>query len=142
MLIIYRNEPLLFVNGPPVYIKVSVTVEESTSVFMLNSDEQIESVKEEQLDLREQEQVKVLEALPSTNPVIQRKINYLSHSFRRQAYQPLQFVMKEETVTGAIGKIEEETVWIELTGEHQEMIAVEMGEIEEVLWRGKPFEEN
>ena len=33
-----RNEPLLFVKGPPVFIKVVVKDEESTSVFVGNED--------------------------------------------------------------------------------------------------------
>lgn len=132
MLTIFQNKPLLFVDGPPIFIKVAITVEESTSVFLLNS--------EEQSMLENEEQVSVAEALP-VNPGIQRKIIYLSNSFRRQAYQPLQFVLEEETLSGTIEKIEEETVWIDLEGADQEIIAVEMGKIEEVLWRGKPFDE-
>ena len=34
-----QNEPLMFVHGPPVYIRVATTDEESTSVFVLNEDE-------------------------------------------------------------------------------------------------------
>ena len=60
-------------------------------------------------------EVSATEALP-VNPGIQRKIIYLSNSFRRQAYQPLQFVLEEETLSGTIEKIEEETVWIDLGG--------------------------
>ena len=33
VLTIFRNKPLLFVDGPPVFIKVAIIVEESTSVF-------------------------------------------------------------------------------------------------------------
>lgn len=132
MLNIYQNEPLLFVDGPPVFIKVAIIVEESTSVFILNNEEQ--SV------LENEEQVSVAEVLPA-NPGIQRKVIYLSNSFRRQAYQPLQFVLEEETLSGRIEKIEQGTVWIDLEGAIHEIIAVEMGKIEEVLWRGKPFEE-
>jgi len=129
---IYRNKPLLFVDGPPVFIKVAIIVEESTSVLILNNEEQ--SV------LENDEQESVVEALP-VNPGIQRKVIYLSNSFRRQAYQPLQFVLEEETLSGAIAKIDQGTVWIDLEGDTHDIIAVEMGKIEEVLWRGKPFEE-
>lgn len=132
MLNIYQNKPLLFVDGPPVFIKVAIIVEESTSVFLLNNEE--ESVVENE------EQLSVTEVVP-VNPGIQRKIIYLSNSFRRQAYQPLQFVLEEETLAGTIEKIEEETVWIDLEGVNHEIIAVEMGKIEEILWRGKPFDE-
>ncbi|MEK4406644.1 MULTISPECIES: hypothetical protein [Sporosarcina] len=132
MLNIYQNKPLLFVDGPPVFIKVAIIVEESTSVFLLNN--------EEELVVENEEQISVTEVVP-VNPGIQRKIIYLSNSFRRQAYQPLQFVLEEETLSGTIEKIEEETVWIDLEGVNHEIIAVEMGKIEEVLWRGKPFDE-
>ena len=57
----------------------------------------------------------------------------MSNRFRRQAYQPLQFVLEEETLSGTIEKIEEETVWIDLEGDDHEIVAVEMGKIEEVL---------
>ncbi|MBO0601471.1 hypothetical protein I2483_07340 [Sporosarcina sp. E16_3] len=90
--------------------------------------------------LENEEEVIATEALP-VNPDIQRKIIYLSNSFRRQAYQPLQFILEEETLSGTIEKVEEETVWIDLEGANHEIIAVEMGKIEEVLWRGKPFDE-
>lgn len=90
--------------------------------------------------MENEEQLSVTEVVP-VNPGIQRKIIYLSNSFRRQAYQPLQFVLEEETLSGTIEKIEEETVWIDLEGVNHEIIAVEMGKIEEVLWRGKPFDE-
>lgn len=90
--------------------------------------------------LENEEEVIATEALP-VNPGIQRKIIYLSNSFRRQAYQPLQFILEEETLSGTIEKIEEDTVWIDLEGADHEIIAVEMGKIEEVLWRGKPFDE-
>jgi len=129
---IYRNKPLLFVDGPPVFIKVAIIAEESTSVSSLNNEEQ--SV------LENEEQVSVAEVLP-VNLGVQRKVIYLSNSFRRQAYQPLQFVLEEETLSGTIEKIEQGTVWIDLEGADHEIIAVEMGNIEEVLWRGKPFEE-
>ncbi|AMQ07463.1 hypothetical protein AZE41_16825 [Sporosarcina psychrophila] len=122
----------MFVDGPPVFIKVAIIVEESTSVFLLNN--------EEELVVENEEQISVTEVVP-VNPGIQRKIIYLSNSFRRQAYQPLQFVLEEETLSGTIEKIEEETVWIDLEGVNHEIIAVEMGKIEEVLWRGKPFDE-
>ena len=39
VLIILRNEPLMFVQGPPVFIRVVVKDEESTSVFVLNEDD-------------------------------------------------------------------------------------------------------
>ncbi|HJF32690.1 MAG TPA: hypothetical protein K8V56_13080 [Sporosarcina psychrophila] len=130
MLTIFRNEPLLFVDGPPIFIKVAITVEESTSIFISTSEERPVAEYEEQ--------VSVVEALP-VDPIMQRKVIYLSNSFRRQAYQPLQFVMEDETVTGTIEKVEEETVWIGLGGENDEVVAVEMAKIEEILWRGKPF---
>ena len=62
--------------------------------------------------------------------------------FPRQVYQPLQFVLGDETLTGTIEKIEGETVLIEIDEGDKEFVAVEMGRIEEILWRGDPFAEN
>ena len=44
--IIFQNEPLLFVHGPPVFIRVAITEEESTSVFILNEEESRYLVKQ------------------------------------------------------------------------------------------------
>ena len=138
MLIIFRNEPLLFVHGPPVYNKITITVEESTSVIMLNEEALEVSDVVERI---EQEQQDVTQSLEVADPSVIRRIVYLGSPFPRQVYQPLQFVMGDETLTGIIEKIEGETVLIEIDEGEKEFVAVEIGRIEEILWRGSPFVE-
>jgi hypothetical protein len=139
VLIIYRNEPLLFVNGPPVFIKVAIEVEESTSVFILNVEELEESVEIEQEERAEHEETNSLKV---TDPTVIRRIMYLATPFPRQVYQPLQFVLGDETLTGIIEKIEGNTVLIEIDEGDKEFVAVEMGSIDEILWRGTPFDKS
>ena len=144
VLIIYRNEPLLFVHGPPVFMKIAITVEESTSVFVIDGGELEATIDviEEGLEEKEIDENQVSEKIKSisvADPSIVKRIMYLGTSFPRQAYQPLQFVLSDETLTGKIEKIEGETLFIEVKGGDNEFVAVEMGNISEILWRGNPF---
>ena len=150
MLIIFRNEPLLFVHGPPVYNKIRIIVEESTSVFVLNEEALEESIvterkeqkeQEEQKEQKEQEKHDVTQSLKVADSSVIRRIIYLGSPFPRQVYQPLQFVMGDETLTGIIEKIDGDTVLIEIDEGEKEFVAVEIGRIEEILWRGNPFVE-
>lgn len=138
----FHNEPLLFVQGPPVYIKVITKDEESTSVFGTDEEDlkvSGEVAKEEQ----QQQETPDLQEKPhlekSVNPSIARKINYLGTPFARQVYRPLQFRLGDETLKGTIEKIEGETLIIEMMEGEKEFVAIEMGKIEEILWRGDPF---
>jgi hypothetical protein len=133
VLIIFRNKPLLFVDGPPVFIKIAITVEESTSVFILNEGE----VEETSEEVQEESRLAL-----AVHPSVIRRISYLGSPFPRQVYRPLQFVLDDETLTGTIEKIEGETVLIETTEGEKEIIAIDMRRIEEILWRGDPFLED
>lgn len=119
MQIISYKEPLLFVQGPPIFIRVIATDEESTSVFLLNEDE--------------------VKSVVKAKPSILRRITYLEKGFQREVYRPLQFVIGDELLKGSIDKVERETVFINLDGEGEEIVAVELASIEEILWRGEPF---
>ena len=132
MRIIYQNEPLLFVDGPPIYIRVASTDEESTSVFVLNEDE---FTKPSDAELNE------VDTVLTVNPSIYKRITELGKPFQRQVYRPLQFILGEETLSGEIKKIDGETVLINLVGEEDLVVSVEMSTIEEILWRGAPFKE-
>lgn len=154
VLIIYPNEPLLFVHGPPVFIKVAFLVEESTSVFILNGEESEVSseMKQEeqkvQVEQMFQEKQKVQEKQVEapvqkvTDPSISRRIMYLATPFPRQVYQPLEFVLGDETLIGIIENVEGETITIEIEEGDKEFVSVDMGSIEEILWRGNPFDIN
>ena len=139
MLIILRNEPLIFFQGPPVFIKVVTKHEESTSVFML-SGEELEVASE--FEAVQEETPEQLTAVKVADPSLLRKIMYLGTPFSRQVYRPLQFVLDGETLTGSIEKIEGETVLIGIGEDASELVSVEMARIEEILWRGDPFVED
>ncbi|WP_210469590.1 hypothetical protein [Sporosarcina sp. 6E9] len=131
MRIIYKNEPLLFVHGPPIYFRVATTEEESTSVFVLN-EEEIEDFIEDAEEVQE---------TAHKNSEVFNKIISLGRPFQRQIYKPLQFVLENEVLKGAINKVEGETLFIELVDEEDLIVAIEINAINEVLWRGKPFQE-
>ncbi len=138
MLIIFPNEPLLFVHGPPVFNKITITVEESTSVLLVNEEAHEVSGETER---EEQEQQVEMKSLKVADPTVIRRIMYLSTPFPRQVYKPLQFILGDETLTGTIEKIEGETIVIEIDEGEKDFVAVEIGKIEEILWRGNPFVE-
>lgn len=137
VLIILRNEPLIFFQGPPVFIKVVTKHEESTSVFMLSGEE-----PEAASEVVQEETPEQVTAVKVADPSLVRKIMYLSTPFSRQVYRPLQFVLDGETLMGSIEKIEGETILIGVGEEAGELVSVEMARIEEILWRGDPFVED
>lgn len=71
------------------------------------------------------------------NPVVMNKLRYLSAPFQRQAYTPLQFIVDGNMIKGAIQKVEDSMVWIESDDMTTE---VEIAKIEDILWRGQPFD--
>lgn len=116
-------------QGPPVYVKVSILEEESTSVFVPNVVSEWETVDIQPSNQTESHVV---------NPTIMNKIRYLSKPFQKQAYKPLQFMIEGGIVKGAIQKVEDNILWIEADDSITE---VEIAKIEDVLWRGQPFDE-
>ncbi len=142
VLIILRNEPLMFVQGPPVFIRVVTKHEESTSVFVVNEDAQGLSVETDREENEKQELQGKSQLVKVASPSVIRRINYLALPFPRQVYRPLQFVLDNETITGIIEKIDGETILIGNDDGEKEYVAIEMGSIEEILWRGDPFVES
>lgn len=132
MRIILRNEPLLFIEAPPVFVRVEITDEESTSIFVQSEEEYMEPFEEEAYDMPP---VPVL----SVNPSIANRIADLSGPFQRQVYKPLQFIVGDETVSGEIDRVIDEIVFVKLTEKEDVIVELDMGMIEEILWRGKPF---
>lgn len=133
MLSILRNEPLLFVQGPPVYTKILIRDEESTSIFRFMNDDDSKIVEETVQE--------AVAPVKMANPSLVKKVLYLGSPFQRQVYQPLQFVLAEETLTGTIEKIEGETIVVELHEGTKEFVAIDISHIKEILWRGSPFDE-
>lgn len=110
-------------------MKVSILEEESTSVFIPN-------------DVSVREAVDIMPSVQTeshvVNPTILNKIRYLSRPFQKQAYSPLQFVVEGDIVKGAIQKMEDNILWIEA---EDRITEIEIEKIEDVLWRGQPFDE-
>ncbi|MCG7344630.1 hypothetical protein MHZ92_10815 [Sporosarcina sp. ACRSL] len=109
-------------------MKVVTFEEESTSVFVPK-----EELVREKIDVTPSVQA----VSHVVNPAILEKISYLSAPFQKQVYKPLQFVIEGESVKGTIQKVENDIVWIEAGDLITE---VEISKIEDVLWRGQPFD--
>lgn len=136
------NEPLLFVHGPPVFIRVAVTEEdESTSVFVPNG---LEFELEEFEDFEEfYERDPEMEEIPvAINPSIAPKIAYLASPFQRQVYRPLQFIVGDETISGEIKQIDGDKVLIAVEKEKDLVVPLDINMIKEILWRGMPFQKD
>ncbi|MDW0117026.1 hypothetical protein QTL97_08775 [Sporosarcina thermotolerans] len=110
-------------------MKRIVVEEESTSVFVLNE----ESVKET-IEIASSSQV---EQSKVVDPIILGKILYLSGPFQRAAYKPLQFLVDGKSVKGTIQRVEDDLLWIDAD---DEVTKLEIGKIDDVLWRGQSFE--
>ncbi len=124
------KDPLIFVQGPPpVYMKRVVVEEESTSVFVPNEESVQETLKIASLSQVEQSKV--------VDPIILGKILYLSGPFQRAAYKPLQFLVEGKSVKGTIQRVEDDLLWIDAD---DEVTKLEIGKIDDVLWRGQSFE--
>ncbi|MEK3935352.1 hypothetical protein MKY41_08515 [Sporosarcina sp. FSL W7-1349] len=142
-----HNEPLLFIQTPPVYVRITFTEEpapleeESTSIFAPRSGQEIEKSSVQLEVARHDEEQETVSGEKAIDPSVIRRIMYLASSFPRQIYKPLQFVLSEEAMTGTIARVEGESVFIELEDEEQTVVAIDLVEIEEILWRGTPFQE-
>lgn len=130
--IISYTHPLLFVQGPPVFVKVKVVEEESTSVFSPD-----ETFLKEKIDIASTDIPLALAEDDSQKPEIRGLIDYLNRPFQKQAYQPLQFIVEGKTVKGDIQKVQDSTIWI---GNDGDVTEVEISLIEDVLWRGQSFD--
>lgn len=140
-----QNEPLLFVQGPPVFIHM-VIEEESTSVFEMestpaNQEKTVENTKESALGRSETEVEKTTEQFVFHPNTMMKKLQYLATPFPKQAYKPLHFVLEKEIIKGAIDELHDQNVIIQLDGEKiNTFVSIDINDIREVLWRGTPFE--
>lgn len=123
MYVSLENDPLLFVQGPPVYRhvrRVSKWQEESTSIF----PEPV--VKAVEPDVQKVE----------TNELMWKRLRFLTSDFARHVYRPLCFHLHAgEKVCGAVDELHPESVHIKsLEGV---ITALEIQEIQEIWWGGK-----
>lgn len=114
-----ETDPLLFVSGPPVYRhhrKPKKWVEESTSIF-----------PERQLEVE-----------VHSDSTMWKRLNYFTSPFAQHVYRPLTFHLKfGEAIQGLVMKLEGESATIRLVD--GSIVLIEMNEIVEINWRGKPF---
>lgn len=134
------EKPLLFVDSPVIAKHVYVPLlepqmeEESTSVF--DPRQQLPDSPSVSVSVQDKEE-KVEPFV--VKPEVQRIIDYLSVSFRRELYQPLEFVMDEQdTVKGKILEVNENTIRVEL---HKTGIITDLSaeNLTEIKWRQQPF---
>lgn len=126
--IMSRPVPLMFVSGPPVYTRIESEEEESTSIFVIE-DESPELV-EAPIEIKEVE------------PSILAKVKRLQSSIGQRVYRGLTFILSDEEISGNVGKLEGDTLVIEVNGDEDEVIAVELSELQDIIWRGKSLPEN
>ena len=126
-----RPVPLMFVSGPPVYIAVPIVDEESTSVFVKDEDETIALVK---ASLNEEKEV---------DPIIIAKLHRIRTSFGQQIYRPLTFYLEEdEEIHGNVASFDDNTIVIEVNGDEDTIVAIEIKAIRDIKWRGKSLPGN
>lgn len=127
-----RPVPLMFVDGPPVYTRVSVEDEESTSIFVIEdeSSNTVEQLAEQPIEIKEVDSSILAKVARFQSPIGQR------------VYQGLTFILDDEEIRGNVGKLEDNTLIIEVEGDEDEIIAVELSELQDIIWRGKPLPEN
>ncbi|PUB17918.1 hypothetical protein C8K15_101115 [Paenisporosarcina sp. OV554] len=121
-----ENDPLLFVQGPPVYRHipmVSYWQEESTSIF---PEPIIKAVEKEAVEKDPVEK----------DPIMWNRLRFLKTDFAKHVYKPLCFHLQDgEKVYGVVEEINPDSVQIKLTD--GEITAFEIKEIQEIWWRGK-----
>lgn len=121
-----RPVPLMYVDSPPVHVRISITEEESTSIF----------VAKESPTFKRDEIV-----IPQVNPIIERKLKKIQTSFGMRLYQPLTLKLKDDQeIFGTIKKIEGNEILLHLDDEDQ-TIEVAAHEIVDIMWRGKSLSE-
>lgn len=131
------NDPLLFVQGPPVYRhikKVSDWQEESTSIFpepILKATTETEEVAKNEAP------EKVAELLEDeTDSIMWKRLRFLSTDFAKYVYKPLCFHLHNgDQIFGCVDVLYPASVQIKSPG--NEVIQVEIKEIQEIWWGGK-----
>lgn len=122
--------PLMFINGPPVYERVPMKDEESTSIFVKYSDEETPTMGKLPTD-----EVKI-------NPVILNQLQRVRSSFGQQIYKGLTFVLADEEIVGNVTKYDGDTIFVKMFGTDDTIIAIELREVLDIKWRGRSLPKN
>lgn len=127
-----RPVPLMFVSGPPVYTHVPFVDEESTSMF----------VKEEETETESQaitaDPVETIEVDPS----ILAKVQKVQSPIGQKVYKRLTFVLDNEEIKGNVAEVDGNTMMIKVDGDEDKIVALELNELRNIIWRGKSLPEN
>lgn len=126
-----RPVPLMFVSGPPVYTHVPLMEEESTSVFV--KEEEPLKMVDVPIDLIERKEV---------DPSILAKVQKLQTPIGQKVYNKLTFILGDEEITGNVAKVDGDTMVIEVNGDEDKIVAIELNELQNIIWRGKSLPEN
>lgn len=132
-----RPVPLMFVSGPPVYTHVPfVDEEESTSVFV--KEEEAEAEAEAELQTAVVDPIEIKEVDPS----ILAKVQKVQSPIGQKVYKKLTFVLDDDEVMGNVTKVDGNTMMIEVDGDEDKIVALELSELRNIIWRGKSLPEN
>ena len=135
-----ENDPLLFVQGPPVYRyrkKVSRWLEESTSIFPDPTEKDVEKdiVNQASEQMNEVGKLEPIEK-DETDTVMWKRLRFLSTDFAKHVYKPLRFHLHTgEQIFGAVIKLYPASV--EIKSPNGDIVALEIQEIQEIWWGGR-----
>ena len=124
-----RPVPLMFVSGPPVYTHVPFVEEESTSVFVLEEEEP-QMIATEPIEVKE------------VDPSILAKVQKIQSPIGQKVYKRLTFVLDDDEIIGNVAKVDGNTMMIEVNGDGDKVVALELNELSDIKWRGKSLPEN
>lgn len=126
-----RPVPLMFVSGPPVYTHVPFVDEESTSVFAkVEEEEELQTAVADAMERKE------------VDPSILAKVQKVQSPIGQKVYKKLTFVLDDEEIIGNVAKVDGNTMTIEVDGDEDKIIDLELNELRNIIWRGKSLPEN
>lgn len=128
------EEPLLFVNSPVIvkHVYVPQIEEESTSVF----EPEIRQLQETSATTLASEKSAVEKS--AVDPRIRQISDYLASPFRRELYQPLEFLAGEQIVKGKILEVQDSALRIEET-KSGIITDLSLDEVTDIRWKEQSF---
>lgn len=134
-----EEKPLLFIDSPviqkffysPSAEEESTSFEdESTSVF----EPEHTRKKDRVIELPGVDNGEITEPADSR---IRQNIEYLHHPFRKELYQPLEFITENETFKGKVYQVDGGTLLLEQDGN---IIEVKISDVLDIRWKQQSFD--
>ncbi|AXH98521.1 hypothetical protein DV702_01625 [Sporosarcina sp. PTS2304] len=127
-----QKKPLLFVNSPVIrkHVYKPLPEEESTSIFEIEHTREEVHLQQPSIDDMSIEEDML------TNPQIQPILYYLDHPFRKELYQPIEVITKDQVIKGKIHELDSSLLW--MMKDH-ELISIALGEITDIKWKQQSF---